>query len=65
MGLQFPVVVDYRFEVGRAFGINGTPTAVLLDAHGRVASDVASGADAVLTLLRGQDPVHIGGVEHR
>jgi hypothetical protein len=61
MALTSPVVMDHRFEVARAFGVNGTPTAVLLDAHGRVASDVATGADSVLTLLMGRDPVNMGG----
>ncbi len=50
MRLRSPVLLDPRFEAGRAFGANGTPMAVLIDEHGRVASDVVGGAPAVLEL---------------
>ena len=52
MGLRSPVVLDQGFSTGQAFGANGTPTAVLVDAEGRIASDVAVGAPAVLALAR-------------
>ena len=58
MGLRAPVVLDQGSSVMRAFGANGTPMAVLVDAHGRIASEVAAGAPAVLALARGEhDPV--------
>jgi len=44
------VVLDQHFAVGRAFGANGTPSAVLVDEEGKVASEVAVGAQAVLEL---------------
>ena len=50
MDLLSPVVLDQRFSAGRAFGAPGTPAAVLVDAEGRVASNVAAGAPAVLAL---------------
>jgi hypothetical protein len=50
MGLTSPVLLDQQFAVGRAFGASGTPSAVLLDAEGKVASGVAVGATAVLEL---------------
>jgi peroxiredoxin len=50
MGLASPVLLDQQFAVGRAFGAGGTPSAVLLDAEGKVASGVAVGAPAVLEL---------------
>ena len=50
MGLASPVLLDQNFAVGRAFGASGTPSAVLVDAEGKVASDVAVGAPAVLDL---------------
>lgn len=53
MGLRSPVVLDTGFTVGRAFGASGTPSAVLVDAQGRIASDVAVGAPAVLALATG------------
>jgi len=50
MNLRSPVVLDTDFQVGSAFGANGTPTALLLDADGTVISEVAAGAQAVLAL---------------
>jgi hypothetical protein len=54
MGLHGPVTLDERFETGRAFGAVGTPSAVLVDKDGRIASEVAVGAPAVLALADGQ-----------
>jgi peroxiredoxin len=50
MGLRSTVVLDQQFSVGRAFGTSGTPSAMLVDAEGRIASEVAVGAPAVLEL---------------
>ena len=50
MGLASPVLLDQNFAVGRAFGASGTPSAVLVNAEGKVASGVAVGAPAVLEL---------------
>src|SRR5215213_4041502 len=50
MGLASPVLLDQQFAVGRAFGASGTPSAVLVDKEGKVASEVAVGAPAVLEL---------------
>ena len=50
MGLASPVLLDQSFATGRAFGATGTPSAVLVDAEGKVASEVAVGAPAVLEL---------------
>jgi peroxiredoxin len=52
MGLRAPVLLDQNFTAGRAFGANGTPMAVLVDAKGRIASEVAAGGPAVLALAR-------------
>lgn len=52
MGLRSPVVLDQQFAAGRAFGAAGTPSAVLVDKEGKVASEVAVGAPAVLELAR-------------
>jgi peroxiredoxin len=49
-GLSSTVVLDQNFAVGRAFGASGTPSAVLVDAQGKVASDIAVGAPAVMEL---------------
>ena len=50
MGLASPVLLDQSFATGRAFGASGTPSAVLVDAEGRLSSGVAVGAPAVLVL---------------
>jgi thiol-disulfide isomerase/thioredoxin len=50
MGLASPVLLDQNFAIGRAFGASGTPSAVLVDAEGKVASEVAVGAPAVMEL---------------
>jgi peroxiredoxin len=50
MGLASPVLLDQQFAVGRAFGASGTPSAVLVDAEGKVASEVAVGAPSVMKL---------------
>ena len=50
MGLVSTVVLDQQFAVGQAFGTSGTPSAVLIDAEGNVASELALGAPAVLEL---------------
>jgi methylamine dehydrogenase accessory protein MauD len=54
LGFRSRVVLDQEFSAGPSFGAHGTPMAVLVDAEGRVASDVAIGAQAVLTLAGAQ-----------
>jgi peroxiredoxin len=53
MDLSSTVVLDQQFVLGREFGASGTPAAVLVDAEGKVASEVAVGAPTVLELARG------------
>jgi thiol-disulfide isomerase/thioredoxin len=52
MGISSPVVLDQQFVVERAFGAGGTPSAVLVDEEGKIASEVAVGGQAVLELAR-------------
>ena len=52
MGLSSPVVLDQQFAVGQAFGAPGTPSAVLVDEEGKVASELALGTMEVLDLTR-------------
>ncbi len=49
-GPSTPPLKDQNFAVGRAFGASGTPSAVLVDEEGKVASDIVIGAPAVLEL---------------
>jgi hypothetical protein len=37
-------------NIGNKFGAGGTPMAVLVDAEGKIASELAAGAPAVLEL---------------
>jgi thiol-disulfide isomerase/thioredoxin/uncharacterized membrane protein YphA (DoxX/SURF4 family) len=50
LSLRSTVVLDSGFRVSSSFGANGTPSAVLVDAAGRIASDLAVGASAVFAL---------------
>jgi thiol-disulfide isomerase/thioredoxin len=51
MGLRATVVLDQTgMTIGKKFGALGTPMAVLVDAEGKIASDLATGAPAVLEL---------------
>jgi thiol-disulfide isomerase/thioredoxin len=50
MGLTSTVLLGQEFSVGRAFGASGTPSAVLVDAEGKVASEITVGAPAVMKL---------------
>lgn len=50
-GLKSRMVIDDGFTMGKAFGANGTPSAIKLDAEGKVASALAVGADPVMSLL--------------
>jgi len=51
LGLRAPILMEPNFGVGRLFGASGTPSAVLIDAQGKVASEVVPGGPAVLALL--------------
>jgi methylamine dehydrogenase accessory protein MauD len=51
-GFRSPIVLDKDFATLRAYGADGTPSAVLVDAQGRIASDVALGDAAILALAR-------------
>jgi thiol-disulfide isomerase/thioredoxin len=58
-GFQSSVLLDPGFTAGLAYGAGGTPAAVLLGADGRVASNVAAGAHAVLRLAHRITPVGV------
>ncbi|MBA2520500.1 MAG: redoxin domain-containing protein [Chloroflexia bacterium] len=56
MGLKSPIVLDSGFNTGRAFGASGTPSALLINAEGEIATGVAVGAPGVLGILRNDAP---------
>jgi len=65
MGLRSPVVLETGFTAAAAFGAGGTPSAVLVDEHGRIASAVGVGATAVLALAAGGgSPAIVEGGAH-
>ncbi len=43
-------------EISRLYATSSTPSAYLVDEHGRIASDVAAGATAILSLLSVSSP---------
>jgi thiol-disulfide isomerase/thioredoxin len=49
-GFRSLVLLDSGFRVGQLLGGGGTPSAVLVDEQGRIASEVGVGAPAVLAL---------------
>jgi peroxiredoxin/uncharacterized membrane protein YphA (DoxX/SURF4 family) len=55
-GLTSPLVLDSGFRVAGYFGANGTPSAVLVDGEGKIASGLAVGGPSVISLLRNEAP---------
>ena len=50
MGLVSEILLDQSFATATLFGASGTPSAILVDEHGKIASQVGVGADAVINL---------------
>jgi thiol-disulfide isomerase/thioredoxin/uncharacterized membrane protein YphA (DoxX/SURF4 family) len=50
-GFSSRVLLDSGFATATKFGAGGTPSAVLVDGQGRIASAVAVGAEAVMSLV--------------
>ena len=46
------ILLDEEFAAGASFGVDGTPSAVLIDTVGNVASEPALGAPAILEMAR-------------
>jgi len=51
MGLESKILIDEKFTVGQMYGANGTPSGLLIDAHGKIASGLAIGAPALMQLF--------------
>jgi peroxiredoxin len=49
-----PVLLQKDGEVAKAYQANGTPTGYLINAEGKIASELAIGADALLKLAEGK-----------
>lgn len=53
------VALDPGYSAGTAFGAGGTPMAVLIDQHGRVASGLVAGGAAVMELAQEYRDQHV------
>lgn len=56
--LGAPLAIDVGRKFSTVFGVNGTPTGVLLDDQGRIAAEAAIGADAIMALANGVMTAH-------
>jgi peroxiredoxin len=56
LGLKSTTVIDEGFATGRKFGATGTPSAILIDPTGKIASEVAVGGPNVIALASGKKP---------
>jgi peroxiredoxin len=54
----FPVALQKRWEVSKAYGIFATPVGFLIDEHGVIVRDVALGPDAIVGLA--EDGLAVG-----
>jgi peroxiredoxin len=51
LGLKSRIVLDQHFSAGRAFGVGGTPSGLLLDSDCRLISNVAVGRQQILETI--------------
>jgi len=52
--VTWPVLMQKEMEVATAYKANGTPTGYLINSEGKIASELAVGAETLLALARGQ-----------
>ncbi|MGB7925697.1 MAG: redoxin domain-containing protein [Pyrinomonadaceae bacterium] len=51
-GFEFPLILQDRWKLSKAYGIFATPVAFLVDEQGIIARHVATGADEILALAQ-------------
>lgn len=51
MDLNSPIILDNERKLAQELGMNGTPSAVLINENGKIISEVAVGADRIWTLV--------------
>jgi peroxiredoxin len=49
--LKSPILLEKAMEIQNLFGANGTPNGVIIDEEGKIASEVAVGAEEVFALV--------------
>jgi peroxiredoxin len=55
LGLRSTVVLEQKFRTGHAFGVGGTPSAVLIGPSGKIETQIIAGAAGILELLRSHE----------
>jgi thiol-disulfide isomerase/thioredoxin len=55
MELPTPIALDGTFAAGSAFGTTGTPSGILVDSEGKIASELAIGAPGVMALTAARE----------
>jgi peroxiredoxin len=55
-GVRCPVLLQEQMEVATRYQAHGTPMGCLIDAEGRIASELAVGSEALLALAEGPAP---------
>jgi peroxiredoxin len=49
-GLEFPIILQRKWEVSRQYGIFATPVGFLIDENGKITREVARGTEEILAL---------------
>ena len=52
LDINLPIIIDDGFKISTGLGVAGTPSAVLIDAKGRIVSETAIGAPNIWSLVR-------------
>ena len=50
-GLESPIIVEEDYKTAEKFGMFGTPSAVLVNEHGKIISETATGAPGIWSLV--------------
>ena len=51
LNLQSPIILDNENRISEKLGMSGTPSAVLINEHGKIVSETAVGAEKIWTLV--------------
>jgi peroxiredoxin len=58
-GLRSTILLEEKFETGKRYGVAMTPSAILIDADGRIASLLEIGAENILALTGAPRPAAV------
>jgi thiol-disulfide isomerase/thioredoxin/uncharacterized membrane protein YphA (DoxX/SURF4 family) len=51
IGLKSPIIIDEGYKTAEKFGMSGTPSAILINEHGKIISETAIGAANIWALI--------------